>query len=46
VQSCLVRPADQLPDAAVFISVQPVGSDAGPVTSRQSRVKYATGEHS
>jgi hypothetical protein len=43
VQSCLVRPADQLPDAAVFISVQPVGSDAGAAGFRGWMIRSAPG---
>jgi hypothetical protein len=43
VQSCLVRPADQLPDAAVFLSVQPAGSDSGAANFRGWMIRSAPG---
>jgi len=43
VQSCLVRPADQLPDAAVFLSVQPAGSDSGAAGFRGWMIRSAPG---
>jgi hypothetical protein len=43
VQSCLVRPADQLPDAAVFLSVQPAGNDTGAANFRGWMIRSAPG---
>jgi hypothetical protein len=43
VQSCLVRPADQLPDAAVFLTVQPAGSDSGAAGFRGWMIRSAPG---
>jgi len=43
VQTCLTRPPTELPDAAVFLSVQPAGADSGAAGFRGWMVRSAPG---
>jgi hypothetical protein len=43
VQTCLTRPPDALPDAAVFLAVQPAGDDSGAAGFRGWMIRSAPG---
>lgn len=43
VQSCLVRPAGQLPDAAIFLTVEPLANTSGPPLFRGWMVRSTPG---
>ncbi|GLR66823.1 hypothetical protein GCM10010909_15030 [Acidocella aquatica] len=43
VQSCVNRPAGQLPDAAIFLTVQPLSNTAGPPLFRGWMVRSTPG---
>ena len=43
VQSCLIRPAGQLPDAAIFLTVEPLANISGPPLFRGWMVRSTPG---